>query len=339
MQDWSDWHSRLHQTLKARSLLPAQTRILVAVSGGQDSLCLLKLLQDLQRHWHWSLAVLHCDHQWRSDANANANHVRSLCEQWQLPCSIETAIEPPVSEAAARDWRYACLRRRAQAENYAVVVTGHTATDRAETLLYNLTRGSGSAGLQALSWCRSLDASDAVSSSLISPTSLKLVRPLLDFTREDTAQVCQEYQLPVWEDATNQSCDYARNRIRQEILPLLAQQLNPQATRHLAQTAELLTAEVDYLEAQAMSVFTQAIAPDAPTHLDRQILRSQHRALQRRIIRQFLTQTLPHAPNFAQIEAVVGLITAPNRSQTPTFSGGYTVVVADRWLVIRSAQA
>jgi tRNA(Ile)-lysidine synthase len=328
MSDWSDWHSRLHQTLKARSLLPTQTRILLAVSGGQDSLCLLKLLRDLQPHWQWQLSVLHCDHQWRSDSTANAHHVRSLCAQWQIPCSIETATSPPISEAAARTWRYDCLKHRAQTENYPIIVTGHTATDRAETLLYNLTRGSGSTGLQALRWQRAIDAT----------SNIQLVRPLLDFTRDDTTQICQHYQLPVWEDSTNQSSDYARNRIRHTILPLLQQQLNPQATQHLAQTAELLTAEVDYLQTQADLIFQQAIAPDNPTQIDRYILRPHHLALQRRILRQFLTQTLPQAPNFAQIEAVVGLITAPNRSQTPTFSGGYGVVVSDRWLQLRSVK-
>jgi tRNA(Ile)-lysidine synthase len=317
-----DHHTQLHQTLKTRSLLPPHSRILIAVSGGQDSLCLLKLLTDLRSRCNWQLGVVHCDHQWRSDATANADHVRSLCASWAIPCHVETAVTPPAGEAAARHWRYQCFQQVAQAENYGYVVTGHTASDRAETLLHNLVRGSGSDGLQSLGWVRSLSADCAI----------PLVRPLLEFTREETAQVCQDYDLPVWEDPTNQQVDYARNRIRLEIMPQLQQHLNPRSTEHLAQTAELLTAEVEYLELQAAAIYQQAIDPQDTKRLDRWVLRSVHLALQRRIIRQFLQQHLPQSPNFDQITAVVALINAPNRSQTSTFGGGVTVRVADRYL-------
>jgi tRNA(Ile)-lysidine synthase len=322
MTDWSDRHAKLYQTLKARSLLSPNSRILIAVSGGQDSLCLLKLLLDLRSRFNWQLGVVHCDHQWRSDATANADHVRSLCQHWDLPCVVETAAIAPAGEAAARHWRYECLQRVAQTENYGYVVTGHTATDRAETLLYNLVRGSGSDGLQALGWVRSLSADCAI----------PLVRPLLEFTRGETAQVCQDYGLPVWDDATNQQLDYARNRLRLEIMPRLTEHLNPRSTEHLAQTAELLTAEVEYLESQAAAIYQTAIDPENPQRLDRRVLQSVHVALQRRVIRQFLQPQLPQSPNFAQIEAVVGLITAPNRSQTSTFGGGWVLRVVDRYL-------
>jgi tRNA(Ile)-lysidine synthase len=325
MNDWSDHHAQLHQTLKVRGLLPAKSRVLIAVSGGQDSLCLLKLLCDLQPHWEWQLGVVHCDHQWRSDATTNAEHVRSLCHSWQVPIYIKTASTTLTGEAAARQWRYSCFQAIAQAANYAYVVTGHTASDRAETLLYNLVRGSGSDGLQALGWSRSLN---------YDCSQIQLVRPLLEFRREATAQICQTYQLPIWADSTNQDVQFARNRMRLEVLPYLHQHFNPQAEQHMAHTAELLSAEVDYLQAQATKIYNQATAPQQPQQIDRLVLRSQHIALQRRVIRQFLQATLRQAPNFGQIEAVVRLIGAPNRSQTATFSGGFYLRVCDRYLQI-----
>jgi tRNA(Ile)-lysidine synthase len=327
MTDWSDRHAKLHQTLKARSLLPAQSRILIAVSGGQDSIGLLKLLLDLRYHWDWQLGVMHCNHQWRSDANANADHVRLLCKSWAIPCTIVAADTPPTGEAAARQWRYKCFQQQAETENYAYVVTGHTQSDRAETLLYNLLRGSGSDGLQSLGWVRSLSSN----------SSIQLVRPLLEFTRDDLTAVCQEYQLPIWEDSTNQDIRYARNRLRLEVLPYLQQHLNPRSAQHLAQTAELLTAEVQYLETLAQAIYQQAVDPQHPHQLDRLVLRSHHLAIQRRVIRQFLLQGLPKSPDFELIEAVVALIPAPDRSQTSTFSGGLCVRVVDRrWLKIIS---
>jgi tRNA(Ile)-lysidine synthase len=327
MSDWSDWHAQVHQTLKTHNLLPKTSRILIAVSGGQDSLCLLKLLDDLRAKWQWQLGVIHCNHGWRDDATANATHVRSHCQGLELPIWIETAAIPPQGEAAARQWRYGCFTHIAATQGFPIVVTGHTQSDRAETLLYNLIRGSGADGLQSLTWKRSLSSTS------------QLVRPLLGLTRSETLAFCQRFQLPIWEDATNADPTYARNRIRQSVLPYLTQHFNPQTTAHLAQTAELLQADVAYLEAQAADLLARAHDPTQPDRLNRQVLRDQPLALQRRVIRQFLQAHLPHAPSFAQITAVVALIAAPNRSKTSTIAGGAIVLVCHPYLEIMQLSA
>jgi tRNA(Ile)-lysidine synthase len=179
LRDWTELHARLHRTLRQRQLLPAHQRLLVAVSGGQDSLCLVQLLLDLRAHWHWQLAIAHCNHRWRPDSDDNAAHVQSLAQNWQLPYYSATATDLKATEAAARKWRYEVLTQIAQAQGYSTVVTGHTQSDRAETLIYNLLRGSGMEGLQALAWQREL------------APNLGLVRPLLEVTRSETEQFCQ----------------------------------------------------------------------------------------------------------------------------------------------------
>ncbi|MBD1942111.1 tRNA lysidine(34) synthetase TilS, partial [Coleofasciculus sp. FACHB-712] len=155
---WTPLHAQLHRILRDRHLLPRNQPLLVAVSGGQDSLCLIKLLLDLQPKWGWHLGIAHCDHRWRPDSQANANHVEQLARTWQVSYYLETASEmlSISSEAAARQWRYQALSAIAQTNNFPYIVTGHTASDRAETLLYNLMRGSGADGLQALTWQRPL---------------------------------------------------------------------------------------------------------------------------------------------------------------------------------------
>jgi tRNA(Ile)-lysidine synthase len=297
----------------------------MAVSGGQDSICLAKLLLDLQPKWDWKLAIAHCDHGWRSDSAANALFVQTLANQWQLAYFEQVAEVVAPSEAAAREWRYQSLVKLAQQHGYDVIVTGHTASDRAETLLYNLLRGSGADGLQALSWQRSLTS------------GIQLVRPLLSFTRAQTAQFCQQMGLAIWEDSTNQNLQFARNRIRLELIPYLQTHFNPQVEQALNQTAELLQAEVDYLEKEASRLLTQAewtVERQAPG-FNRQVLRAAPMALQRRCIRQFLQYSLPEAPNFDQIEKLVGLISAPNRSQTDPFPGGTTAQVEGDWIWLR----
>jgi len=360
--NWTHLHAQLHRTLLHRQILPSHQRLLVAVSGGQDSLCLIKLLLDLQPKWGWNLGIAHCDHRWRSDSEASANHVEQLAKNWGISYYLETASDIPKTEAAARQWRYQALTEIAIAHNYPYIVTGHTASDRAETLLYNLIRGSGADGLSALTWTRPLldfrlpildfrlgNSGENPSSQISADFRLKnqdensqskiqnlkskiyLVRPLLEITRSQTGQFCQEQKLPIWEDSTNQDLQYTRNRIRSELLPYLETHFNPKAQQALAQTAELLRADVEYLELAASDLLQRAMSPIAdnpqvnfqlPVKLNRRILREAPLALQRRSMRQLLQQILPSAPSFESVEKLTSLIVAPNRSQTDPFPGG-----------------
>jgi tRNA(Ile)-lysidine synthase len=333
---WTSLHAKIHRTIRSRHLFERNQRLLVAVSGGQDSLCLIKLLLDLQSKWGWHLGIAHCDHRWRADSQANAKHVENLAKTWNISFYLETAIEALNSEAAARSWRYQALSAIAKEHNYNYIVTGHTASDRAETLLYNLIRGTGADGLQALTWQRSLT------------DNILLVRPLLEITRAQTGDFCQDFQLPIWEDSTNQDLKYSRNRIRQQLLPYLQENFNPQVESALAQTAELLQAEVEYLEQAAERLREEAMrggvgevsrelffSPPLPLRLNRRILQKAPLALQRRVMRYCLQQILPCAPSFDQIEKLTGLITAPNRSQTDPFPGGAIAKVENDWIYLK----
>ncbi|MEH2024021.1 tRNA lysidine(34) synthetase TilS [Nostoc sp.] len=337
---WTPLHAKIHRTIRSRHLFERNQRLLIAVSGGQDSLCLIKLLLDLQPKWGWDLGIAHCDHRWRSDSQANAHHVENLAKTWGISFYLETANKPINSEAAARDWRYQALSAIAQANNYQYIVTGHTASDRAETLLYNLIRGTGADGLQALTWQRPLT------------TGIVLVRPLLEITRIQTEQFCQEFKLPIWEDSTNQDLQYARNRIRQELLPYLRDNFNPQVESALAQTAELLQAEVEYLETAAQQLREKAMEMGMghgalgigdeedsftllPLRLNRRVLQKAPLALQRRVMRQVLQQILTDAASFEHIEKLTALIIAPNRSQTDPFPGGAIAQVEGDWICLK----
>ncbi len=348
---WTQLHAQLHRTLLQRQILAQNQRLLVAVSGGQDSLCLLKLLLDLQPKWDWELAIAHCDHRWRSDSEANANHVASLAKNWGICYYQKTADRIPNTEAAARNWRYHSLTEIAIANNYPNIITGHTASDRAETLLYNLIRGSGADGLSALTWVRpladfQLPILDCELDNLNeNPKSkISLVRPLLEITRSQTGQFCQEQKLPIWEDSTNQDLQYARNRIRSELLPYLETHFNPKTQQALAQTAELLRADVEYLELAATDLLQQAMSEisegehinfQLPVKLNRQILQAAPLSLQRRAMRQLLQHILPSAPSFESVEKLTALIIAPNRSQTDPFPSGAIALVEKPWITIK----
>lgn len=323
-------HDRLHRTLRKRQLLPQNGAILVAVSGGQDSLCLLKLLLDLQPKWGWRLGVAHCNHRWRSDAEANASYVENLAHNFGLPFYLKDAgCSPPQGEAEARQWRYEVLSQIAQNANYLFVATGHTRSDIAETVLFNLVRGTGADGLLSIAWQKPLTE------------SVFLVRPLLEISRQETGEFCQSQGLEIWVDDTNQNWQYSRNRIRGELLPYLAQNFNPQVEQNLARTAELLRADVEYLEQAAAELLARAIAQNSTDvksqskiAVNRRILREAPLGLQRRAMRQWLGQAVGRAPGFEHVEKLTALIDARNREQTDPFPGGLIARVEGDWVVL-----
>jgi tRNA(Ile)-lysidine synthase len=294
--------------------LPVKAKLLVAVSGGQDSLCLLRLLLDLQSRWQWHISVVYCDHRWASDAGI-AEHLIGITEAWDVHLYVKTATNPiAATEAAARQWRYQMLTEIAEEEGFNYIVAGHTQSDRAETLLYNSIRGAGSAGLAALTWQRPLKS------------SISLIRPLLTVSRQETADFCRQLAISVWEDVCNQDLKYARNRLRQEVIPYLEKHFHPQITKNLAQTAEILRSESDYLDELARNLLFQLQTEDGKS-LNRRELAKLHLCLQRRVIKAFLSFNSTKMPNFEEIEAAIVLIDAPNRNCTSTLTGGYRLEV------------
>ena len=316
---WTSFHARLHQTLRDQLLLPKKSRILVAVSGGQDSLCVSRLLLDLQSKWHWSMAIAHCDHNWATDIGI-ADHVEKISKSWSIPFFLKQAENLKETEAAARKWRYQALIEIAQENNFQYIVTGHTKSDRAETFLYNLIRGAGADGLSSLGWQRNLTP------------NIQLIRPILNFTRSETFEFCQQFYLPIWFDIVNENNKYARNRIRGYLIPYLKDNFNPQVENSLVQTAELLRADSEYLETTATELLNKVKHP-TENKLNRQKLRTIPLALQRRIIRQFLPQIIQQQPNFEQIEAVCKLILAPNKSRTSSLPNNAIAEASGEWII------
>ena len=195
-------------------------------------MALCALLRQLAPLHHWDLTLWHGDHGWHPDSGRFAAELSDWARGQELAIRIEQAEPAAVaSEAAARRWRYGCLMEQASA-GQRDVVTGHTATDRAETLLLQMARGTDLAGLGSLRPLRPLSA-DA-------PEGPWLRRPLLNFSRGDTAALCRELALPLWIDPSNDDPAYARNRIRLELLPVL-ETLHPGAERRMADLAERLS--------------------------------------------------------------------------------------------------
>jgi tRNA(Ile)-lysidine synthase len=327
---WTPLHATVHQTLRQRQLLQNGQSIVLAFSAGQDSMCLLQILRDLQPKWQWQLAIAHCNHRWPPNSDANAAHVAQLVQDWGLEYYSFTAPTVLKGEAEGREWRYEILKKLAEDEGFSAVLTAHTASDRAETLLFNLFRGSGMDGLQALAWQRPL-----------SP-QVNLIRPLLNIARPQTSAFCAQFQLPIWQDSMNNDLTYRRNRIRLELLPILRQTFNPKVDLNLARTAEILQAETEYLDQEATRLFQQAAIPahelanSVIAALDQHTLQHSPLALQRRAIRQWLHLNLNIQTNFTQIEKTVALVHGHNGDRTDPLIANVVAEVRRPWICLSS---
>ena len=305
---WSHDHLRLHRWLRREpGWLPAGAPLLLAVSGGQDSMALTALLLGLRRRHGWRLHLWHGDHRWRPESGAQAAGLAAWAQSRGLDLRVEQASAPPRGEAEARAWRYDCLAREARRLGCRHVVTGHTASDRAETVLLNLARGSHRRGLTVPPAFRPLNRD---------PAGPALVRPLLLFTREDTARICCALALPVWIDASNDDPRHARNRVRAEVLPVL-EALHPGCVRRISTLAERWGKELEAEEellALALEPLAEPVLPPARAALARRRLTALTPASQGLLLQHWLKR---HGPEVLASEDLALLVARLPLSQGP----------------------
>ena len=221
--------------------IPEPRRILVAVSGGADSMALLRGLVQLRRELSLALHVGHLDHQLRGPASAaDAEWVERTCHSLQVPVTIGRADVAQAAaragkgagkgiEETAREARYAFLEKAALEANCAVIVVAHTADDQAETILHHILRGTGLSGLRGIPRERKLES------------GIWLRRPLLEVERSTVLDYLNQVHQDFREDASNIDETFTRNRIRRRLLPLLTENFNPnvrQALLRLGQQAD-----------------------------------------------------------------------------------------------------
>ncbi len=232
----------VEEFIEKQGLLKKDDRILVAVSGGVDSVALLRVLKTLRLKYHWDLQVAHFNHALRGQyADRDEAFVRRLALSYNLPFHAQKqdvrkyARQQGFSiEEAARILRYTFLEKTAAAIQADKIAIAHNANDQAETVLLFLLRGTGKTGLAGMPVARG-----------------KIVRPLLSSWRQDIETFAQRQKLSFRIDASNLKTDYLRNRIRLKLLPKLAKHYNPQIYQHLLQLSALEREEDQFLQAQA----------------------------------------------------------------------------------------
>jgi tRNA(Ile)-lysidine synthase len=295
---------RVRLSIERNHLLSVGETVVVGVSGGPDSLCLLHALCQLKQEYRLALHVAHLHHGLRgADADADAGFVQVLAADWGLPCTLERADVHSLAreqhlsiEEAARRARYTFLWEVAETVGAGIIAVGHNADDQSETVLMHWLRGSGLAGLRGMLPRTSL-SDYRLLGILESPgptSSVWLVRPLLEVTRDEIEAYCQFNALAPRFDQSNLDTTYFRNWLRREVFPLLAQH-NPNVKEVIRRSALVLADDYALLRSVLEETWPQVVVEQAagrivfdlkawrhlPTSLKRSTLREAIHCLRR----------------------------------------------------------
>jgi tRNA(Ile)-lysidine synthase len=321
--------------IRRHELISSGDRVLVAVSGGVDSVCLLHLLHGLRRVLKIRLGVVHLNHRLRGKASdEDERFVESLCRCLRVRFHskrthvLQLAQRRGVSlEMAARDARHRVYRDTARRDGYTVTATGHTADDQAETVILRLARGAGTGGLGAIR-------------HRTQHGDLQLIRPLRDVSRDTLVRYARKEGHTWREDESNMSRAFLRNRVRHDVLPVIRDSLNPRFTEAACRAGDILAADEAWLESLAAVVLDDALREgpqDSPARaLAVGVLQEQPLAAQRRALRLWLSNAglAMERLDWDQVDRLVGLTAARSRARFVPLAGGWRVAREGGLLVL-----
>jgi tRNA(Ile)-lysidine synthase len=320
--------SKVIDFIERHSLVSPGDRVVVGVSGGADSVCLLHVLAKWREGLGMKLHIAHLNHQLRGvESEADANYVSDLAGSLGIPVTIDRQdvadyrLGKNLSvEEAARELRYAFFARVAGEVGANQIAIGHTRDDQVETILMHILRGTGVTGLCGLAPCSPMAYDSQGRSWPASPLSLRVkrsnllvVRPLLDISREETTSYCQEHQLDPRIDSSNVSLSFFRNRIRLKLLPQL-RQYNPSVDQALLRLADIAKESSVFIEQQASVLWDEvARQENNAIYLDRKQIANLLIALQRQLLRTTVTRLTGDTRDIeaSHIEAARSLLDKP----------------------------
>jgi len=336
-----------------RLVSPGET-VIVGVSGGADSVCLLHILAKWQKEPGIRLHVAHLNHQLRGmESEADAKYVSNLADSLSIPITLDKQdiaayrTERKCSiEEAAREIRYSFLGRVAREVGANLIAIGHTRDDQVETILMHILRGTGITGLCGLISRSPIAYEKLGMSSPTNQSTLLVIRPLLDITREETKSYCQQYQLYPRIDSSNCSLSFFRNRLRLQLLPLL-RQYNQSVDQALLRLADIAREDNAFIEQQVFGLW-DALARQKKNavYLDKKEVIKLPIALQRQLLKIAVAKLAGDTRDIeaSHIEAARNLLSKPVGKKVSLphgfiCEGGYNDFVITRFPVGVSSTA
>lgn len=262
-------------------LIEPDEKVLVGVSGGADSICLLHILHEISFKMNFQIIAMHINHLLRDEeSDEDARFVKKICDGLKITCIQmnidirEEALKRKKGiEETARDIRYREFEKYAMENDISKIAVAHNQNDQAETVLMNLIRGSGLTGLKGMK-----------------PIMGKIVRPLLNIPRDQIEEFLIKNSISFRVDSSNLSTDYSRNKIRLELIPWIEQNLNSGIVKHLAKTAEILKYDEDIIENYVNSQIEMCLTERRSDKImfDKDVFLEFSKGMQARIIRLFI---------------------------------------------------
>lgn len=317
------------KTIRSHQMIAHGDVVLVALSGGPDSVCLLSALHALSDKLGIRLHAAHIDHMFRGRESAEeARFAAETAGRLGVPITVETIDVPTFcrergisAQAGAREIRYAFLSRTAERVGATRIALGHTASDQAETLLMRLVRGAGTSGLSG-----------------IPPVRGVIIRPLIDVTRDEVLAYLAQNGLKYAIDSSNAKPIYTRNRIRLELIPALSR-FNPSIVQTLAEEAAILRDDDEALEACISAHIPSVMEKHAESiRIRRDAFNSLLPALRRRILRKAIESAAGNrAVSFDKIEEALGFISSAQTGRVMSLAAGLAMEREYENILIRPA--
>ena len=269
---------KIFQTIKKFDMLSFNDRVLIGVSGGPDSVTLLNVLLSLKKRYNLSFFIAHLDHMLRGEeSDEDANFVKNLAQELGLPCEVKSCNLTEIAqrehltlEEAARKYRYKFYLEAAKKFKANKIALGHNADDQVETVLMRFLRGTGLEGLMG-----------------IPPVRGKIIRPLIECSREEIEKYCKESKIEYRVDSSNKEVVYFRNKIRLELLPLLSEGYNKNIKDITLRLRNIVSEVSAYLNQETELLFKEVAKQENPETviIDLKKFAPIPLALKRRIIR------------------------------------------------------
>lgn len=232
--------TEFRQYITRNKLVKHRDRVLIGLSGGPDSICLMHLMDSIRKDYRLELFAAHIDHQLRAASKADADFVRKTCKAMNIRLFIKRvnltkSKHSDSIEQRARLKRYSFFTELSKKLNIDKIALGHNLDDQAETVIMRLIRGSGLSGLSAMKPSSKYDGID-------------IIRPLLNIPRADIRQYLSDHGIRYRIDRSNLSDKYTRNKVRNRLLPLLEKEYNPNIKKTLSTAAQSIALDYDFME-------------------------------------------------------------------------------------------
>lgn len=241
---------KIKNTIKKYDLIKNGDNIVVGVSGGPDSMTLLNVLLNIKEELNFNIVVAHINHMIREEAEEETKYVEDFCKKKNIQCFVRKEKVEEIAknnkigtEEAGRTVRYAFFDEVLEKVKANKVATAHNANDNAETVLMNIIRGSGTSGLKGIEPIR----------------NNKYIRPLIECTRAEIEQYCEEEKLQPKLDKTNKENVYTRNKVRNLLIPYIEENFNPNIITSINRLSELATQENNFIEKEVIRSYKEVL--------------------------------------------------------------------------------